>query len=263
VVDVNPSGDLVEDYLDRLQASLRTTPRETRRIITEAEDHLREGVADGRAAGLTECEAQEAAISSFGLVSAVVRAHQRRFPPAVVLGELVMAAWKLSWVLLLTVAASGVVALAMDLVLGRRFVGGNPSAATLSASQCHYWLSIWPSARTCTQAGVLEASSDAVSLRVVAALPGLLLMAAYFLVRHYRRHRGRERQVLPDGFVPTVAASLFGAMAVGLAGLSVQQVNAVTLGGPGQYLSGAIAALAVAVAFVPALRRTLLRHSPG
>ncbi len=110
---------------------------------------------------------------------------------------------------------------------------------------------------------MLEASSDAVSLRVVAALPGLLLMAAYFLVRQYRRHRGRERQVLPDGFVPTVAASLFGAMAIGLGGLSVQQVNAATLGGPGQYLSGAIAALAVAVAFVPALRRTLLRHSPG
>ncbi len=149
VVDVNPSGDLIEDYLDRLQASLRTTPRETRRIIAEAEDHLREGVADGRAAGLTEREAQEAAISSFGSVSAVVRAHQRRFPPAAVLGELVMAAWKLSWVLLLTVAASGVVALAMDLALGRRFVGGNPNAATLSASQCHYWLSIWPSAHTC------------------------------------------------------------------------------------------------------------------
>lgn len=260
---MNPSGEPIEDYLDRLQARLRTTPRETRRIIAEAEDHLREGMADGLAAGLTEREAQDAAISSFGSVTAVVRAHQRRFPPAAVLGELVMAAWKLIWVLLLTVAASGVVALAMDMVLGRRFVGGSPNAATLSASQCHYWLSIWPSAHTCAQAGMLEASSDAVSLRVIAVLPGLLLMAAYFLVRRYRGRHGRERQVLPDGFVPTVAASLFGAMAIGLAGLSVNRVNAVTLGGPGQYLSGAIAALAVAVAFVPALRRTLLRHSPG
>jgi hypothetical protein len=263
VVDVNPSGDPIEDYLDRLQAGLRTTPRETRRIIAEAEDHLRDGVAHGRAAGLTEREAQEAAISSFGSVSAVVRAHQRRFPPAVVLGELVMAGWKLVWMLLLAVAGSGAVALAMDLLLGRRFVGGSPSAATLTASQCHYWLSIWPSAHTCAQAAMLEASSDAVSLRLAAALPGLLLMEGYFLVRQYQRRHGRERDVLPDGFVPTVSASLFAAMAAGLAGLSVTQVHAVTLGGPGQYLSGAIAALAVAVAFVPALRRTLLRHAPG
>ena len=88
------------------------------------------------------------------------------------------------------------------------------------------------------------------------------LGAGYFLVRHYQRRHGTEREVLPDGFVPTVAASLFGAVAIGLAYLSANQVNAATLGGPGQYLSGAIAALAVAVAFVPALRRTLLRNTP-
>jgi hypothetical protein len=263
VVDVNRPGEPIEEYLDQLQASLRTTPRQTRRIIAEAEDHLREAVADGVAAGLTERESQEAAISSFGSVRAVVRAHQRRFPPAAVLGALVMAAWKLVWILFLTVAASGGVALAMDLLFGRRFVGGSPAAATLSASQCHYWLSIWPSAHACTQAAMLEASSDAVSLRVIAGLPGLLLMAGYFLVRHYQRRHGMEREVLPDGFVPTVAASLFGAVAIGLAYLSAHQVNAATLGGPGQYLSGAIAALAVAVAFVPALRRALLRNAPG
>ena len=32
-------------------------------------------------------------------------------------------------------------------------------------------------------------------------------------------------------------------------------------GGPGAYLSGAIVALAVALGFLPALRRTLLRHA--
>ena len=34
-------------------------------------------------------------------------------------------------------------------------------------------------------------------------------------------------------------------------------------GGPGAYLSGAIVALAVAFGFLPALRRTLLRHASG
>ena len=34
-------------------------------------------------------------------------------------------------------------------------------------------------------------------------------------------------------------------------------------GGPGACLSGAIVALAVALGFLPALRRTLLRHAYG
>ena len=92
---MNDCHDPVEEYLDQLYASLRTTPREARRIIAEAEDHLRESVEAGLAAGLTERAAQEAAISSFGSVRAVVRAHARRVPPVTVLGELVMAAWKL------------------------------------------------------------------------------------------------------------------------------------------------------------------------
>lgn len=41
------SDDPVEAYLDQLYVSLRTTPREARRIIAEAEDHLRESVAAG------------------------------------------------------------------------------------------------------------------------------------------------------------------------------------------------------------------------
>jgi hypothetical protein len=44
----------------------------------KAEDHLHESAATGLAAGLTYAEAAEAAISSFGSVRAVVRAHETR-----------------------------------------------------------------------------------------------------------------------------------------------------------------------------------------
>jgi len=64
----------VEDYLRELRASLRTPPEKTSRILAEAEDRLHESVA----AGLTYAEAAEAAISSFGSVRAVVRAHETR-----------------------------------------------------------------------------------------------------------------------------------------------------------------------------------------
>ena len=122
--------DPVEDYLDQLYASLRTTPRQARRIIAEAEDHLREATAAGVEAGLTELEAQEAAISSFGSVRAVVRAHARRVPPLAVFGELVMSAWRLATIAVLAVAGSGLVALVMNQVLGPQFVGGSPAAAS-------------------------------------------------------------------------------------------------------------------------------------
>ena len=88
---------LVEEYLRQLRASLRTRPEETSRILAEAEDHLRESVAAGRAAGLTETEAAEAAISSFGTVRAVARAHQTpRGQAAAALGGLFMAIWLLA-----------------------------------------------------------------------------------------------------------------------------------------------------------------------
>jgi hypothetical protein len=67
--------DPIGEYLDQIRAGLRAGAREAELILAEAEDHLRETVTAGLAAGLTEREAQEAAISSFGSVGAVIRAH--------------------------------------------------------------------------------------------------------------------------------------------------------------------------------------------
>jgi hypothetical protein len=72
------TADLIARYLDELHAGLRVPAAEAELIAAEAEDHLRETAAAGIAIGMTELEAQEAAISSFGPVRAVVRAHRRR-----------------------------------------------------------------------------------------------------------------------------------------------------------------------------------------
>jgi hypothetical protein len=100
----------VEEYLRQLGASLRTRPEDTSRILAEAEDHLRESVAAGLAAGLTETEAAEAAISSFGTVRAVVRAHQTpRGQAAAAISGLVMALWWLAGTVLTSVFAVGLI----------------------------------------------------------------------------------------------------------------------------------------------------------
>jgi len=114
----------VEEYLRQLRASLRTRPEETSRILAEAEDHLREAVAAGLAAGLTETEAAEAAIASFGSVRAVVRAHQTpRGQAAAAIGGLFMAIWLLAGVMLASAFAVGLV---MVVVIAAKGTNGGP-----------------------------------------------------------------------------------------------------------------------------------------
>ncbi len=99
-------GDPIEGYLDQLRVRLRVSPQEAELILAEAEDHLRETAAAGMAIGMTEHEAQRAAISSFGSVQAVTRAHlarQRRGAGPV---DVAMAAWKLISLLLLVGGAA-------------------------------------------------------------------------------------------------------------------------------------------------------------
>ena len=263
-------NDPVGEYLNMIRGRLRTTPRDAGRILAEAEDHLREAVADGLAAGLTEREAQEAAISSFGSVNAVVRAHNARLwrhRPAALLGDLVLAGWKLGSQCLIAVGASGLVVAAMNIVFGRPFTGAAAAGTRFSAASCQYWLSAWHGAHSCAQAAMLEASSDNVVLRLAAGVAGLLLLKTYLLARIFLRRRGWEPGMLPDAFFPAAAVCSFGAAFLALSWFTVNRLAGNlgplgfgSMGGPGAFLSGAIVALAVAAAYLLPLRRRLLRH---
>jgi HAAS domain-containing protein len=247
---VGVSEDPIGEYLAQLRAKLRTA--DTDAILAEAEDHLRESAAAGLAVGMSEREAQEAAISSFGTVRAVVRAHHIR--KGRVATDLIMTAWKLAWTGMFAVAASGVVALAMNALLGRSFVGAAPAGTRFAAAQCQHWMLNWPGAHTCAQAAMLESSSDAVSLRVLGGgVAGLVLLAGYLVARQvYRR---RAVPVLPRGFFPLAAIAVFG---FGAATLGVATVAGDPFGvqsGPGFCLSGSLAALAVAAGYAIRARR--------
>jgi hypothetical protein len=110
----------IEEYLRELRASLRAPEAEVSRILAEAEDHLLESVAAGLAAGLTETEAAEAAISSFGSVRAVVRAHEtRRGRAGGIIADLTVTAG----VVLLGVFAVTMLALLVGLAIGPHHAG--------------------------------------------------------------------------------------------------------------------------------------------
>jgi hypothetical protein len=253
---VGVSGDLISAYLDELRVRLRTP--DTGLVLAEAEDHLRESVAAGIAIGMSEREAQEAAISSFGSVRAVVRAHN--LTSKQVAADLVVMGLKLGWIGMFSVAASGFVALAMNHVFGRGFVGGAPAGTKFAPAQCQYWLSIWHGAHTCARAAMLESSSDAVSLRVIGGgIGGLVLLGGYLLALLYLRRRS---SMLPGGFFPLAATAVF---TIGALALAVASVTGGPLGvpaGPGAYLSGALVALGVAAGYAWRARR-LLRRRPA
>jgi len=99
--------DLIGGYLAELRAGLWVPAAEAELIVAEAEDHLRETAAVGMEIGMTELEAHQAAISSFGPVRAVIRAHRRR---TITAGDAVLAAWKLIGLLGATVGAGGLAA---------------------------------------------------------------------------------------------------------------------------------------------------------
>jgi len=113
--------DLIAGYLEELYAGLRVPAAEAELIAAEAEDHLRETAAAGIAIGMTELEAQQAAISSFGPVRAVVRAHRRR---TVTVGGAAMAAWKLAALLATTVGVGGLAGMGIFTYLLRSAPGG-------------------------------------------------------------------------------------------------------------------------------------------
>ncbi len=198
--------DLIAAYLAELRARLWAPAAEAELIVAEAEDHLRETAAAGMAIGMTELEAQQAAISSFGSVRAVVQAHRRRMVTA---GEAVMAAWKLTGLLATIVGVGGLAAM---------FLLHSPAG--------------WPDARVLHPAPACQCPVNAVAVNsvLVVALPyvfmaagGLALLAAYPLAR--RRTSGR------DLLSPAVTASFFLLVTALLLALNASGVGAVTFQG--------------------------------
>jgi hypothetical protein len=213
--------DPVGEYLGQLRASLRFPGASL--ILAEAEDHLREAVTAGLAAGLTELEAQEAAISSFGSVRAVVRAHRaRRRRAAAVLGDLALTAWKLAGLFLLAFCLSALVTLA------------------------DYWMRTPPVAMQVVGIG------GVVVEWITAGMAGLALLAGCHLVRRFRRRRGRAVMMLSGEFFPPLAAVFFGTAAAVLALLRISGAAHVAI-------PPILATLALAVGYAVRMRWTFHR----
>jgi hypothetical protein len=239
---VGVTEDPIARYLAQLRASLRTPPERTGEILAEAEDHLRESAAMGEAMGLSERDAQGAAIDAFGAIRAVVRAHRR--PMAAVLAEVGMAAMRLAAVYLLAVPAAGLFAFILRGAL--ILVAATPGTAVVAAPVDY--------ARTTV-------------VLAVSALAGLVLLGGCQRAGQRRRRGtsgrgGREPAALLGGYFPLAAVSFMLILVL----LVIPLLRALNVPGatfaavPGLSVATTFGAFAVAMGYAIQMAWILLRQ---
>lgn len=252
------TGDPIEDYLDELLLRLHLPPRDVRRLLAETEAHLRESAAGLQASGTTPQAAEREAVRRFGTAAEVAAAAGAARRPSVrsLAVHAVWAGVTLAGTGLVAVGVSGGLAALVNAVAGPGFVGALPR--TYPAATCAYYLGIHPGASSCAQAATWENSQDAVSLRLLAGLLGLLLLAVGWTWRRALLD-DPTTAALRDGAAAAIAALAFAAAAVGLVGVSVDLAVQHGSGGVGFYLTGGVTA-AVAAALTAVWCRRRLRH---
>jgi len=254
--------DLIAIYLDELRRGLRVRPGEAELILAEAEDHLRETEAAGLAVGMTRPEAQEAAISSFGPVRAVTRAHMARAAggPA----AMVMAAWKLVSLLLLACGISGMAIVLLGGVT-RRVTSSGPVFLD-GTGPSHVHLTFNPVSGVWTQTAGYSGQHPAYISggtvtwvnqpfpgwhgAVLMAIAGAILLIGYGLVRW--RSPGEPLA----GFFPAVAVSVFGAITLASGVIELRTQSGVS----GDALPVLAVCLAVTLGYAVRLGQVLRRQ---
>jgi HAAS len=236
----------IEQYLDQLADELIASPRRTRRILAETQDHLysaRQSLIDG---GMPPEEAEETALQQFGAPSVVARGFRpglqlTSLPFIESLGTTLLG---LAAVGFIAIGLSGVLSSGFGAVAGKDFVSGDLPGVTYTPQRCGDFLRFHPEAGTCEDAATAHHYDEVVFQRLDVGILGLLALAAYFAARRFRHARR-----LPAVFAPTIGAALFGIAGVGFTLMSIGQTVTGGSGGAGAYLSGGLVCLVFAAAF--------------
>ena len=251
-----PGPDAIDAYLDRLLVELQGNAPDVRRVLAEAEQHLRDAAADGIAQGLEAVEAERRAVERFGPARLVARRFAADMPlrlSRAVLGQVILALLLLGGIGFVAIGASGAVAAGMGSAWGKAFVSGDPPEIRYTAARCAQFQEYYPRP-TCEEAATAHHFDEVVTYRLAAGVLGLLALGSYWVAR---RRVDPTVGVLPEAFVPTVGAAVFGVAAAGLLFQGLGQLPAGSSNGAGQYLSGGIVALVAGAYFVRSLVRTL------
>ena len=248
------TDETIDRYLDELLVALRGSPRTVRRILAEAESHLRDAVAAGMDA--------DEAIRRFGQPQVVAAASNRvaGTPVPVLLRQLLLAACLLSAIGCLAIGASGLMSGGMDAAFGPKFVAGDLPSITYTADRCAEYRRLSPHEDSCLAAAARHHTDEVESFRVAVGVLGIVGFGVLTFLR--RRWRATPATgALPPALVPAVGAAVFGVAAVALASQAMQSIGWHSTAGVGQWLSAAVVSGLVALGFGMALLRSLRRNA--
>jgi len=251
--------DLVDGYLDELVEKMQGSGHDVRRTVSEVEDHLHESVDEGLSQGLTLEAAQHRAIERFGSPGIVARrfaAEEGRLLPPSTLLHVALALGLVAAIGFVAIGVSGLLAAASGSVLGKSFVAGDAPGVVYTPARCAEFIEYYGKAATCGEAAIAHHYDEVVGYRLDVGILGLLGLGGWWLLRRvFPRMAGVK--VLPDGFMATVGAAVFGAAAVFLLGPSALQLAFGDINGAGDLLTGGLVSLVVSAGFAVSLNRTL------
>jgi hypothetical protein len=254
-------GDPVEHFLDRLLVSLSGSPRQVRHTLAEVEAHLRDAVAEGTAAGLSEPDAQAWAVERMGPVQGVTgRAASAAQPSGALLRRLLLTAFLVGGAAFVAIGGAGLVGRLLQAVKGTEFLTAPWPPGSYTRADCARWLAGDPGTRSCVTAMLADHAGDLMLEATAAGLLGLIVLAAYLALRQRWRDRA-TMAALPAGSAEALGAVLAGLAAIGCFGLAYNIETTQRGIGAGQPWSLSVAAAVTAVVFALALLRT--RRSAG
>ena len=199
----------IEAYLDELLLALRGRPREARRLLSEADSHLRESMAAGVAAGLGKPQAADEALQKFGPPSAVARGLPSLAAYRALLAQMTEAALLVISVLLLSVGAAAIPAAMLGLTGNPGLVTGDPARPALPYGRCQQLLHMVATS-SCGQALADHHLQEVIRNQLLTGWLGFLILVAWWVLH---THRKAQPALLPAGFTLTVCSTLLGATA--------------------------------------------------
>ncbi|MGH3745728.1 MAG: permease prefix domain 1-containing protein [Mycobacteriales bacterium] len=245
----DPDGP-IESYLDDLLARLDGRPRDVRRALHEAEDHLYAHADAAVRAGADPGDAEADAVARFGPPATVARSLNAALPLTArhgLIRTLAVQLTALAGVGLVAIGISGLVEALLARIWGEASVVADPPGTRYSATACHYWESLHPHAATCAQAYVAESMADGLFQRYAAGILGLAVLLVWIAVR--RRLRRPVVRPLTDMVPAVLGAAAFCVAAVIFAGLAVHRLRLASGDGAGQWLSAAAVATIVGIGY--------------
>jgi hypothetical protein len=250
----------VDRYLDELFDRLAGTGAAGRRALAEAEDHLRAATADGVRQGMSEAEAERAAVARFGPAARVgTELRVAHFNLPALARRAFSGVWLVGALGALTVGVSGLVAELFGVAFGARFVAGDSPDVTYTPARCADYFEYSPHAKTCAEAAALHHFGEVAQYRELLGVLGLLALLAYFGFRRWSPMRDAA-WAPPRGAVTVALVALFGVTAVGVGGTSLMELAFGLRDGVGANLSaGLVAGGAALAATVWGLRRVRAR----